>query len=41
MNKQAEILNIILDAWTRQETHNKAMQAEFVRIKDELQTVKT
>ena len=40
MNKQTEILNIILAAWTRQETHNKAVQAELGRIKDELQAVK-
>ena len=40
MNKQTRILNIILEAWTRQETHNKAMQAELGRIKDELQAVK-
>ena len=40
MNKQTEILNIILEAWTRQETHNKALQAELGHIKDELQAVK-
>ena len=39
MNKQTEIPNIILEAWTRHETHNK-MQAELGRIKDELQAVK-
>ncbi len=36
MNKQTRILNIILEAWTKQETHNKAMEAELGRIKNEL-----
>ena len=37
---QTKILNTILEAWTRQEKHNKALQAELGRIKDELQAVK-
>ncbi len=40
MNKQTGILRILLDAWTRQEAHNKEMQAELGRIKNELQAVK-
>ncbi|KFY79074.1 hypothetical protein V499_01884 [Pseudogymnoascus sp. VKM F-103] len=38
MNEQTGILKIILEAWTKQEAHNKAMKAELV--KDELQAVK-
>jgi len=37
---QTKILNTILEAWTRQEKHNKALQAELGRIKDKLQAVK-
>lgn len=37
---QTKILNTILEAWTRQEKHYKALQVELGRIKDELQAVK-
>ncbi len=37
---QTKILNTILEVWTRQETHNKAFQAELGRINDELRAVK-
>ena len=37
---QTKILNTILETWTRQETHNKALQAELGRIRDELRAVK-
>ena len=40
MNEQTGILKIILEAWTKQEAHNKAMKAELGRVKDELQAVK-
>ncbi len=33
---QTKILNTILETWTRQEKHNKALQAELGCIKEEL-----
>jgi hypothetical protein len=47
LSEQTSILKIILEAWTKQEAHNKTMQAgtarvevEFQAVKDELQAVK-
>ncbi|KAK3904102.1 hypothetical protein C8A05DRAFT_32155, partial [Staphylotrichum tortipilum] len=37
---QTKILNTIVEAWTRQEKHSRALHAELGRIKDELQAVK-
>jgi hypothetical protein len=40
MHEQTGILKILLEAWTKQEAHNKAIKAELGRVKDELQSVK-
>ncbi|KAB5513465.1 hypothetical protein GE09DRAFT_1231814 [Coniochaeta sp. 2T2.1] len=40
MKEQTRILKALLEAWTRQEARNKAMQAEMIQVKDELQAVK-
>ncbi|KAH8752788.1 hypothetical protein F5883DRAFT_691288 [Diaporthe sp. PMI_573] len=40
MNKQTDILKILLEARTRQEAHNEAMQTEISQVKEELQAVK-
>jgi hypothetical protein len=40
MHEQTGILKILLDAWTKQEAHNKAIKAELGQVKDELQAVK-
>lgn len=40
MNEQTGILRILLDAWTKQESHNKAIKSELGQVKDELLAVK-
>jgi hypothetical protein len=40
MNEQTGILKILLEAWSKQEGHNKAIKAELGRVKDELKAVK-
>ncbi len=40
MEEQTRILKTLLEAWTRQEAHNKTLKAEIGLIKQELQAVK-
>jgi hypothetical protein len=40
MNEQTGILRILLEAWTKQESHNKVIKSELGRVKDELLAVK-
>jgi hypothetical protein len=40
MNEQTGILRTLLEAWTRQESHNKVIKSELGRVKDELLAVK-
>jgi hypothetical protein len=40
MSEQTEMLKVLLEVWTRQEIHNKTLQAEISQIRDELQAVR-
>lgn len=40
MEEQTSILKNLLEAWMKQDAHNKALEAEVVLIKHELQAVK-
>ena len=40
IREQTGILKVLLEAWTKQEAHNKAIQAELSQVKDELHAVK-